>query len=72
MVDSVPYSTVLNNGARINANLDIINTLSVVYGLWAPFFVDNSEAVNELIETKSQRIRLVVTEDKTLQMGVDE
>jgi hypothetical protein len=64
----VPYSN-LNHGARLNVGLDIINTLSDFYNFNAPIFVDNAEAVTQLIPTRSQLIRLVVSEkDKKLRM----
>lgn len=59
----VPYSSGLNNAARINIGLDIINTLSDHYGFTAPIFVDNSEAVTKLIDVNTQIISLVVSED---------
>ncbi|WP_205419685.1 hypothetical protein, partial [Klebsiella pneumoniae] len=65
--EGVPYSSGLNNAAKINVGLDIINTLSEHYGFYAPIFVDNAEAVTKLIDTKSQTISLVVSEkDKQL------
>ena len=64
-VDGVPYSD-LNNAMRINAGLDIINAICKSEGVTAPIFIDNAEAVNELMPTQSQMIRLVVTEDKEL------
>lgn len=67
--NGVPYSSGLNNAARINVGLDIINTLSAHYGITAPIFVDNAEAVTKLIETHGQQIRLVVSEkDKQLRV----
>ncbi|MFH5779096.1 AAA family ATPase [Heyndrickxia oleronia] len=67
--NGVPYDSGLNNAARINVGLDIINTLSEHYGLLAPIFIDNREAVTKLIETKSQTISLVVSEkDKVLRV----
>jgi exonuclease SbcC len=71
MVDGVPIADV-NHGKKINAGLDIINTLCAYYGVTAPIFVDFSESVSELIETSSQVIRLVKPEtfvklDKVLQ-----
>lgn len=67
--NGVPYSSGLNNAARINVGLDIINTLSEHYGITAPIFVDNAEAVTKLIETHGQQIRLVVSEkDKQLRV----
>ncbi|MGG3884308.1 AAA family ATPase [Brevibacillus panacihumi] len=67
--NGVPYSSGLNNAARINVGLDIINTLSEHYGITAPIFVDNAEAVTKLIDTHGQQIRLVVSEkDKQLRV----
>ncbi|XQY90676.1 hypothetical protein ACNRWW_14210 [Metabacillus sp. HB246100] len=67
--NGVPYSGGLNNAARINVGLDIINTLSEHYGVQAPIFVDNSEAVTSLIDIDSQVISLIVSEaDKKLRV----
>lgn len=64
----VPFSS-LNNAARINVGIDIINTLSTHYGIRAPIFVDNAEAVTRLIDSDSQLISLVVSEqDKQLRV----
>ncbi|WP_093335525.1 AAA family ATPase [Salibacterium halotolerans] len=69
LFQGVPYSGGLNNAARINVGLDIINTLSEHYRFSAPIFVDNSEAVTRLIDTKAQVISLVVSEpDKQLRI----
>lgn len=69
MYQGVPYSGGLNNAARINVGLDIINTLSEHFGFRAPIFVDNAEAVTQLIETSAQVISLVVSaEDKALRV----
>jgi DNA repair exonuclease SbcCD ATPase subunit len=65
-VDGVPFSKGLNNAARINAGLDIINTLSKTYEIEAPIFVDNAESVNELIDTEAQKIELIVSEDQEM------
>lgn len=64
-IDGVPYSSA-NNASRINAGLDIINAICRFEGITAPIFVDNAESINTLIPTQSQIIRLVVTEDKSL------
>ena len=59
----------MNNAARINVGLDIINTLSEHYGITAPIFIDNAEAVTSLIQTAGQQIRLIVSEkDKQLRV----
>ena len=47
----------------MNAGLDIINTLCKFYGVCAPIFIDNRESVNDIIETESQIINLVVNKD---------
>jgi DNA repair exonuclease SbcCD ATPase subunit len=69
LFDGVPYSSGLNNAAKINVGLDIINTLSEHYDFAAPIFIDNSEAVTKLIDTNTQVISLVVSEpDKQLRV----
>lgn len=69
LYDGVPYSSGLNNAARINVGLDIINTLSKHHGLIAPIFIDNAEAVTKFIDTDAQTISLVVSEaDKELRV----
>ena len=65
MVGGVPFSD-LNNAGKINAGLDIINAICKSEAITAPIFVDNAEAVNTLLDTKSQMVRLVVTDDNTL------
>lgn len=62
MVNGVPYSDA-NTASKINAGLDIINVLSEYYQMSAPIFVDNAESVHTLIETNSQMIKLVVSEE---------
>lgn len=68
----VPYSTALNNGARINVGLDIINTLSKHYNFKAPIFIDNAEAITKLLPVNSQVIALEVSHDKNLTVEVIE
>lgn len=63
----VPYSD-LNNAAKINAGLDVINNLSDKLDLKVPIFIDNAESVNELIKTDTQLVRLVVSKDKELKI----
>lgn len=66
-VNGVPYSTSLNSGAKVNAGIDIINTLSRHYDAQVPLFVDNAESVTQLAQADTQVIRLVVSEmDKEL------
>lgn len=68
--NGVEYNSGLNNGARINSDLDIVNTLSQHFNLYLPVFVDNAESVNELNTIDSQMIELQVTEDRTLKVEV--
>lgn len=67
-VNGVPYSDV-NNASKINAGIDIINTLCDYYEINAPIFIDNRESVTELIETESQIVNLFVSaEDASLRV----
>ena len=69
LIDGVPFSTNLNSGARINAGIDIINTLSNHYGIKAPIFIDNRESTTRLIDIDSQIVNLVVSSmDKKLRV----
>lgn len=68
-VNGVPYST-LNNGHKIVAGLDIIRSLSELYGVSVPIFVDNAESLNEfnVPDMDTQLILLSVSEDKQLKV----
>lgn len=57
----VPYRS-MNNAARINVGLDIINALTSYYKVNAPVFIDNAEAVTEFVPVNSQTIKLIVDE----------
>lgn len=65
MVNGVVYGSA-NKADQFNGGIDIINALCDFYGVSAPIFCDNRESVNHLIDTKSQVINLVVTNDKQL------
>ncbi|MBR4499831.1 MAG: AAA family ATPase [Paludibacteraceae bacterium] len=65
-VNGVPYNNGLNNAMRIIAGLDIINAICKFEGVCAPIFIDNAESVNEIPDTLSQLICLVVTDDEQL------
>ncbi|MBF2601372.1 AAA family ATPase [Listeria welshimeri] len=68
--NGVPYNSGLNNAARINGGLDIINALTEHVQVRATIFVDNRESVTELIHTESQLVSLIVSEsDKNLRVG---
>jgi DNA repair exonuclease SbcCD ATPase subunit len=66
LVNGVPYNDGLNKAMTINAGLDIINTLSVFYGVSAPIWIDNAESVCELLPVASQLVRLVVENNSPL------
>lgn len=68
-VNGVPYST-LNSGHRIVAGLDIIRSLSELYGVSVPIFVDNAESLNEfnVPDMDAQLILLSVSEDNQLKV----
>ena len=68
-VNGVDYSD-LNSGHRIVAGLDIIRSLSEMYGVSCPIFVDNAESLNEfnVPDMDAQLILLTVSEDKQLKV----
>jgi hypothetical protein len=67
-VDGIPWDAGLNHSAQLRAGLDIISTLSKHYGITAPCFLDNAEAVNEIPKTEGQLICLYVSEDKVMRV----
>ena len=71
-VNGVPYST-LNSGHRIIAGLDIIQSLSELYGVTAPIFIDNAESLNEfnVPDMAAQMILLSVSDDSELKVEVE-
>ena len=70
-VNGVPYST-LNSGHRIVGGLDIIRSLSKMYGVECPIFIDNAESLNEfnVPDMDAQLILLSVSDDKKLEVEV--
>ena len=68
-INGVPFSDA-NTASKINAGIDIINTLSGFYNVNAPIFIDNRESVVNVLKTDSQLINLVVSEqDKQLRVA---
>lgn len=61
-VDGVSYDKGLNTASKINASLDIIETISKHYDTFAPIFIDNAESVTHIFDTTSQQIGLVVND----------
>lgn len=67
--NSVPYQD-LNTEAKMNAGLDIINKLTQHFGVSAPIFIDNAEAVIDYLPTDSQLIKLYVADVEEMKVEV--
>jgi len=65
LVNGVPYADV-NTGGKINAGLDVLNTLCDYYKVYAPIFIDGRESITKIIDVKSQVINLKVVEGQKL------
>ena len=61
-VNGVAYHDGLNQAARLNAGLDIINTLCKHYNVSAPIVLDNAESTINIIGTIGQQVRLQVAD----------
>lgn len=69
LINGVPFSDA-NTASKINAGVDIINTLCEFYKVSAPIFIDNRESVVDLIDSESQIINLIVSAgDKKLRVA---
>jgi len=64
LIDGVPFSDA-NTASKINAGIDIINSLCNYYQVSAPIFIDNRESVVDLIDSDSQIINLIVSAEDT-------
>jgi len=60
LIDGVPFDNA-NTASKVNAGIDIINTLCKFYKTSAPIFIDNKESVSNLIDSNSQIISLIVS-----------
>lgn len=72
MVNGVPFSS-LNSGHKIIAGLDIIRSLSELYEINCPVFVDNAESINEfnVPDMDCQMILLEVANEPELVVEVE-
>lgn len=72
MVNGVPFSS-LNSGHKIIAGLDIIRSLSELYEINCPVFVDNAESINEfnIPDMDCQMILLEVANEPELVVEVE-
>lgn len=69
-VDGHEYSDGLNSAAKLNAGLDIINTLSRMLGASVPLWIDNAESVTDYLPVDTQVFRLYVSgSDKKLRVS---
>ncbi|MCJ8153204.1 AAA family ATPase [Chryseobacterium sp. SSA4.19] len=69
LINGVPFSDA-NTASKINAGIDIINSLCEFYNVSAPIIIDNRESVVKLIDSPSQIINLFVSpEDKKLRIA---
>lgn len=60
LVNGVPFNDA-NTAGKIQAGIDIINTLSEHYQIFAPIWIDNRESVTAIQPTRSQIINLFVS-----------
>ncbi len=58
LYNGVPFSTDLNHGHQIIVGLDIVTTLQEHYGIKAPVWIDNAEAVTQELHADSQLFAL--------------
>ncbi len=73
IVGGTAYNGGLNDGARINAGLEVVDVLSGFYGVSVPLMVDGAESVTRLRRTVGQVIRLAVSEnDPVLRVEMEE
>ncbi|WP_316851204.1 AAA family ATPase [Pedobacter agri] len=69
MYKGVAFSD-LNTAGKIWAGIDVINTLSDHYKVYAPIFLDNRESISMIPATDSQIVNLIVSpEDKVLRVA---
>ena len=61
MYNGVPYSS-LNAAAKIQCGLDIIRSLSKLYDVYCPVFIDNRESCTDIPDMNCQTISLYVDE----------
>lgn len=59
-LNGTAYHDGLNQAARLNIGLDIINAMSRVYNTSAPVIIDQSESTLDILPTTGQQIRLCV------------
>jgi DNA repair exonuclease SbcCD ATPase subunit len=61
-INGVPYGSA-NEASRINSGISIANVLADHYGLYLPQWIDGAESVLDILPSKSQQIKLIVSKD---------
>lgn len=61
LVDGVDW-VIANTAAKVQAGIEIINSLQAHFDFYAPIWVDNRESVVELPSTPTQLVNLIVSE----------
>lgn len=64
-VKGQPFTDV-NYADKINAGIDIINTISKHRNAYAPCFIDNAESINVVMPMQCQQICLTVSQDNEI------
>lgn len=59
LINGVPFSD-LNTASKINAGIDIINSLKVYFEISCPVIIDNRESVTNILDNQLQIVNLVV------------
>ena len=65
-VDGIAYHDGLNTAKKLNAGLDICNTLCKIYDFCAPIIIDNAESNLNILNTESQQIRFYVADTELI------
>jgi hypothetical protein len=60
-INGTAYHDGLNQAARLNIGLDIINAMSRIYNTSAPVIIDQSESTLDILPTTGQQLRLCVS-----------
>ena len=61
-INGTAYHDGLNQAARLNIGLDIINTMCSIYNVSAPIIIDQSESTLDILPTTGQQLRLQVSD----------
>lgn len=67
-VNGVPYPSV-NNAGKINAGLDVINSLSEHFEKRVLIFVDNAESITDILPVESQIVKMYVVKNQNLKIS---